>query len=190
MDIANQNYKNFTAEERFKLTLSAAARNDEKEMQLLWDTCPIKQYSITDMQYRERMYLIAILGDTFFKMCVCLYSDIEKADGYIHDQIKEREYELAHRFEGLPSISENTLELVKTIKDTSIARLKALYLAFNDFCLAIEIDSEHILNELPIKRACNYIDRWLKSDISADEGYREWAKEMFLENWRFNKKSF
>lgn len=190
MDITDQNYRKFTGEERFKLVMEALVRGDEKEAQKLWETCPIHTYSITDMQFRERVSGIIMLGDLFFKMCVCSYSNIEKADGYIYDQIEEREYALEHGFENLSSVSEDTLELVKAIRDTAIARLKALHLAFNDFCLAIEINIEHVLKDLPIKEACNYIDRWLKSDISADEDYREWAKEMFLENWGFNKKAF
>lgn len=186
MDITNRNYEKFNAEERFKLVLTAAARSDEKEMQRLWDTCPIREYRMQDMQFRGRMLSYIMLGDVFFKLCVCLYADIEKADDFISDTLEEREYIQEHKIKIEP-ISEDTLKIVKTCRDISIAKLKALYLAFNDFCLTIEINSEDVLSELPIKHACTYIDRWLSSKINADENYRVCAKEMFLKNWGFKK---
>ncbi len=184
MDIANHNYTKFSGKERFKLVMTAATRGDEKEMQRLWDTCPMHEYRIPDMQFRERMTGYLMLGDMFFRMCVCLYADIEKADGFISDEREEREYIREHKID-IECISDSTLEIVKAFRDTTIAKLKGLYAAFSDFCLAIEINSEDVLSELPIKRACTHIDRWLSSEIVADENYHEWAKEMFLKNWGF-----
>jgi hypothetical protein len=40
--------------ERFQATLEAAARGDEEEYDRLWDTCPMRHYSMTDAAFTDR----------------------------------------------------------------------------------------------------------------------------------------
>src|SRR5215210_2610088 len=48
-------YDRLTAEERFRLVLEAAAREDEREAERLANTCPRKAYRINDPAFTERL---------------------------------------------------------------------------------------------------------------------------------------
>jgi hypothetical protein len=47
-------YHRLEPEERLRATLEAAARGDEEEYDRLWDTCPMRQYSMTDAAFTDR----------------------------------------------------------------------------------------------------------------------------------------
>jgi hypothetical protein len=46
-------YDRLEAEERFRAALEAAARDDEEEYDRLWDTCPMRRYSMTDAAFTD-----------------------------------------------------------------------------------------------------------------------------------------
>jgi hypothetical protein len=47
-------YDRLEPEERFRAALDAAARGDEEEYDRLWDTCPMRHYSMTDAAFTDR----------------------------------------------------------------------------------------------------------------------------------------
>ena len=47
-------YDRLTPEERFKLDIEAHARGDEKESRRLVDSCPIRNYNMTDWAFSGR----------------------------------------------------------------------------------------------------------------------------------------
>jgi hypothetical protein len=47
-------YDRLDPEERFRAALDAAARDDDEEYDRLWDTCPMRRYSMTDAAFTDR----------------------------------------------------------------------------------------------------------------------------------------
>jgi hypothetical protein len=47
-------YDRLEPEERFRAALEAAARDDDREYDRLWDTCPMRRYSMTDAAFTDR----------------------------------------------------------------------------------------------------------------------------------------
>jgi hypothetical protein len=47
-------YDRLEPEERFRAALEAAARDDNEEYDRLWDTCPMRHYSMTDAAFTDR----------------------------------------------------------------------------------------------------------------------------------------
>ena len=63
-DALSRNYKALKSHERFVLTLESMARGDESDAYRLEDTCPLREYRMDDIDFRDRMkraYLIALL---------------------------------------------------------------------------------------------------------------------------------
>ncbi len=48
-------YDRFDPEERFRLTLEALARGDEREAKRLSESCPLRTYMIKDLAYCDRL---------------------------------------------------------------------------------------------------------------------------------------
>jgi hypothetical protein len=47
-------YGRLEPEERFRAALAAAARDDDQEYDRLWETCPMRHYSMTDAAFTDR----------------------------------------------------------------------------------------------------------------------------------------
>lgn len=82
-DINEIRYEQFEPTERFSLTMSALARDDFKEADRLWDTCPKFRYRSHDFEYTNRVMAINVITLIFFQKCVYQYNIIKMAEHYL-----------------------------------------------------------------------------------------------------------
>jgi hypothetical protein len=82
-DISDRQYEKFVPEERFSLTMSALARDDLKEADRLWDTCPWFSCRSIDFEYALRVQAMPLITLIFFQKCVYQYNKIKLAETYL-----------------------------------------------------------------------------------------------------------
>ncbi len=177
-DINLNNYEQITAQERTNLTVLALARNDIKEADRLYDTCPKYEYKVADKEYNCRLMAIPIINHLFLEQCVYHYNVLAKIDSTI----------LLLEVTSPPSLNEENdakFDRLYHSRDLHVGKLKALYLGFRQFCDQIGIDAEGALKPIGIERCCFNIKRYLDSVIEPALEDIEQAKAMFLEYWEF-----
>ena len=173
-NIGERHYQQFTPQERINLTMAALVRNDIKEADQLWDSCPIYTYRMPDLEYSARFVDVILIGSVFFENCVLHYNTIKRADEFIAS--------IENEFEN-PIDVEKILEKVFFARAVHITRLKALYQGLIQFCQHTGINSDDFINTLPIKKVCFEIEYLLSTDIEVDSTLIEQMKNMFLEYW-------
>lgn len=168
-DISEKRYEQFDPEERFSLTISALARNDIKEADRLWDTCPRHSYKVIDFEYANRVMATNLISMLFFQKCVYQYNMIKLAETALL---------LIDKKESAWEEQENALNK----RDQHIVQIKALYQGMRLFCDQIEINGDDFLKTIP-DHVCFDIDKYLSSEIDPNKDEIEHAKNIFLEHW-------
>jgi hypothetical protein len=176
LNIGEKHYQEFIPQERINLTMAALSRNDIKEADRLWNTCPSYIYRARDFEYSSRMINLALLGSSFFEKLVQHYNIIKRADEYIAS--------IEYEFEDLID-SEKILHKVKEARNIQIVRLKSLYQGIIAFCEHSGICSEYFLKTLPIMETCFEIDLLLSTDLEVDDVQVKHSMAYFLEHWPF-----
>jgi hypothetical protein len=177
-DISLNNYGQITAQERINLTILALARNDIKEADRLYNSCPKYDYKVADKEYNCRLMAIPIINHLFFEQCVYYYNILVKINSTI----------LLLEATSPPCLDEENatrFDRLYQSHDLHVSKLKALYLGFRQFCYQIGIDAEGALHMIGVERCCFDIQRYLDSAIEPAPEDIEWAKAMFLEYWGF-----
>lgn len=177
-DINLNNYGQITAQERINLTILALARDDIKEADRLYDTCPKYEYKVVDKEYNCRLMAIPIINHLFFEQCVYHYNVLAKIDSTI----------LLLEATSPPCLNEENstrFDRLYHSHDLHVGKLKALYQGFSQFCYQVGIDGEGALKMIGVDCCCFNIKQYLDFAIEpAPEGI-ERAKSMFLEYWYF-----
>lgn len=177
-DINLNNYKQITAQERTNLTVLALSRNDIKEADRLYDSCPKYEYKVADKEYNCRLMAIPIINHLFLEQCVYHYNILAKIDSTI----------LLLEATSLPCLSEENearFDRLYHNHDLHVGKLKALYQGFRQFCYQIRIDAEGALKTIGTERCCFNVKQYLDSAIEPAPEDIEQAKAMFLECWIF-----
>lgn len=183
--IHDTQYQKFTPIERAQLTFAALSRGDEPEATRLWQTCPRHTYKTLDVEYTLRVNTLIMLGSMFFEKCIKHYNLIKKADMFIMSSEQDLDCEELAGLEHLANQTRELIELVSKAQKAHISRLKSLYEGFRLFCSNIDINSECVLNTIPIKDCCYDLDILLASDTEIDVEYRNQIKDFFLKYWQF-----
>ena len=76
--IQEQNYDQFTVNERIDLTIAAISRDDLNEATKLWDIRP--QDKTDNVDYMFGMNVLIMFAMLFFDKCIRHYNCIKKAD--------------------------------------------------------------------------------------------------------------
>lgn len=177
-DINVNHYGQITAQERINLTLLALARNDIKEADRLYDTCPKYEYKVVDKEYNCRLMAIPIINHLFFEQCVYHYNVLVKINSTI----------LLLEATSPPRLNEEDaarFDRLYQSHDLHVDKLKALYIGFRQFCYQIGIDAEGALKTINIEHCCFNIKQYLDSIVEPAPEDIEQAKAMFLECWAF-----
>lgn len=174
LNIGEKHYQQFNPHERINLTMAALARNDIKEADHLWDTCPTYSYRMRDLEYSARFFDIVLIGSFFFENCVLHYNTIKRADEFIAS--------IENEFEN-PLDVEKILEKVFFARAVHITRLKALYQGLIQFCQHTGINYDDFIKTIPINKVCFEIEHLLSAEIKVDNILVEQMKKMFLEYW-------
>jgi len=150
------------------------ARNDSKEVERLWDTCPIYQYRARDLEYKARFTAITLITSVFFEKCVYHYNIIQRANTY--DLLTD----------GMsPSENETISTKVDHIRERHISLLIALYRGLAEFCTQTRLNYEDLLKTIYIEETCRDIEIYFALEVEINPAYIQCAKEMFLEYWHF-----
>lgn len=174
LDVNDKHYQQFTPQERVNLAIAAMARNDIKEVERLWDTCPFYQYRTRDLEYKARFTAITLITSVFFEKCVYHYNVIQKANTYalLTDDLN-------------PSQNEKISAKVERTRELHTALLIALYRGLAAFCTQVGLSYEDLLKTTYIQATCFDIEIYLALESEIDAAYIQQAKEMFLEYWHF-----
>jgi hypothetical protein len=170
-DISDRGYEKLAPEERFSLTMSALARNDLKQADLLWDTCPRFSYRAIDFEYANRVLATNIITLLFFQKVVYHYNVIKLAETHLLLIARNN-----------PTRDQQKNALNKRYEH--ISKLKAFYQGIKQFCEKVGINYEDFLKTVP-DHVCFDIDVYLSSDIEPKEEEIESAKNLLLEHWQF-----
>jgi hypothetical protein len=177
LDVKDKQYQKFTPQERVNLAISAMARNDSKEVERLWDTCPIYSYRTRDLEYKARFLAITLISTVYFEKCVYHYNAIMKVDSYasLADEIDPKYF----------NEEEPIFDKLNLARKIHLSRLKALRQGLIQFCCHIGINSEDLLKTIHVENACFDIDLLLALEVETNQELIQRAKEMFLEYWHF-----
>lgn len=183
--ISDNQYEQFTPEERAQLTFSALARNDEAEANRLWNTCPRYRYKMADIEYTQRVNLQILIGSVFFQKFVCGYNNLTKIEILSSEFLNDLEHE---EEAGIFAFKDKISKLIKIADDAKIkccVQLKSLYYGFERFCNEAGINHVDTLKSLSIEDACPDIDIILSSSLEATETDIFNSFEMFKSYWHF-----
>jgi len=185
--INDQQYEQFTPEERTKLAFAALARNDETEANRLWATCPKYHYKVHDLNFTERFNALILIGSVFFQKSVHYYILIKRLDEFISDYHRDLEYEEQAGLNDREKQTQKLLEQTENTRTLGVGRLKSLYKGFERFCNKAGVGYNDILKSLLLEEVCqgigwiidNTVTEVADTDISLDY-------EMFLSYWNFS----
>lgn len=169
-DIHDKQYEQFALEERFSLTISALARNDIKEADRLWDTCPKFNYRAHDLEYTHRVLAMNLITMVFFQKVVYHYNVLQRIENWF----------MLNDILDLPSDQYDHLDKTRC---KHITRLKALYQGLKSFCAEVAIDADDFLKTVP-DHVCFDINDYLKSEIEPTEKEIQDSKIMLIEHWQ------
>lgn len=177
LNVNDKHYQQFTPQERVNLAISAMARNDSKEVERLWDTCPTYHYRTRDLEYKARFMAITLISTVFFEKCVYHFNIIKKADTYT---LLTDDIDLKHLND-----DETVAAKVEQARDLHISRLIALHRGIAAFCSQVGLNSDDFLKTIHVRDVCFDIEVYLALETEVNESDIQHAKELFLEYWHF-----
>jgi len=198
-------YDQLAGDERFKLTLAAIARDDNRELEHLNRTCPRKTYDISDpackdrfegSQYvamafaidwmeRERAYSLIQISSNLVVLAVRNFvngysrgiSAVEQPDNsYLSLKPPGDEKLLDVAKSELPEEYANTLQDAKR-------KLKGILVAFETLCRDIDVPLDHMLIWVPHIK--NQIERYrhILADIQPDDKTVQLNVHLYRDFW-------
>lgn len=195
-------YEQLTGEERFKLLMSAMARNDKEEADKLALTCPKKNYSMTDAAYVDRRDFSRVIALVFwcdllveeravlsiesaidvYKASIKTYVSAYEAGAANAWRIAKMEDELPLPFskaDELKEIPEEYTDLLEARKRS----LKTYIVAFESFCEEIDIPVEHLLSWFP--PVIQALNTWREklTDVEPINELLELYLQIYRNNW-------
>ena len=174
LKLKEDNYNQFTVQERVNLTIAAFSRGDSKEVNRLYKSCPQYTYQATDYEFTKRIDAITWVGEKYAELCQYFYDKILLSESVIAGQILSL---LKH---------ETTTSEIQEIQMYHICNLKSVHHALIKFCNEIDIDSNQLINWMTLAEDRKGINKYLAFDlVEHDKEFTLYIKNKFL--FRFEK---
>ena len=183
--VRDQQYGQFTPEERTTLTFAALSRGDEKEATRLWQTCPRYDYKCYDLEYTMRVTTIIMIGALFFEKCVGHYNLIKKAEILILSTKQDLKGKNVENQQNFRCQTKPLIALSNKTQELHLSKIKGLFHGFKQFCSTVGLDSETILKTVLLKDCCHDLDAMLETEIELNVQYANKMRSFFLEHWDF-----
>ena len=200
-------YDRLSADERFRLTLAALARDDENELRRLEDSCPRHTYSMADAAVGGRVHdsrdcalFFTIVFQRVLRSVELALSDLRAVDAFTDGYTQG-----VHAMLGLlkPSLARDTVAEPPDPDDEEddlphaplrtrlqgdyldwVAALKGLYEGFERFCGEATLDPNELLAWSPLGReAVESAQTHLMQEVVADEHWAEETRRALSAHW-------
>lgn len=172
-------YATFNASERLNLAISALAKNDCQEVARLWRTAPIKNYQARDLFYKEKFTAFTLVSIRFSELCTSLCQKI--ALSTVTSLLFSLNQEVPFIKEMNP---EQMAQKENNAIDTNIKKLKSVFIALEEFCIEVGLDSDDLIKSTGIEERCMGLQEYLSFDFEPDIEFTGTVKKEFLSFWR------
>ena len=169
-------YKYFTPNERLNLVIAAMSRQDTEEVNCLQRNCPIIKYTASDLKYNDYFISYTIICVQFYTLCAELFT---KITAYSYTLLLETQ-----KYENKAiSKPDAKMQTICDNQDLLIAKLKAVYDGFYQFCNEAGLNATDILKTINFG-ALNPACYLTMEHVTADDEYTKEIKALFEELWR------
>ena len=169
-------YKYFTPNERLNLVIAAMSRQDTEEVNCLQLNCPIIKYNASDLKYNDYFISYTIICVQFYTLCAELFTRIT---AYSYILLLETQ-KCENKNISKPNIK---MQTISDHQDLLIAKLKAVYEGFYQFCNEADLNSVDILRTINFG-ALNPACYLTMEHIMANEEYVKEIKLTFMRLWK------
>ncbi len=176
LKIKKTNYTQFNVQERLNLTIAALSRRDNEEARLLYKSCPKYRYLATDYEFTRRLDAITWVGEKYAELCQYFYDKSLQSQAVVSAMI------LSHSsLEGKLSCS---IEEIEEARIGHISTLKSIHQALIEFCDAVDIDSNQLVQWMtPSEDRENINEYLLLAGIEPDKEFTLFIKNKFFAHW-------
>lgn len=157
-------YETFTPAERVQLAIAALGRQDMKEVDKLYNTCPRVSYTMKDLAFMNKMQAVERITTALAALCTELLDKIKinkliLCGTHLAMNASDKGFQLGYEvgkgkkfneleeykpFEGVENLYGEISNDHEFLQD-NIIHLKACHQAFNEVCAADDINASHLI---------------------------------------------